>query len=353
MNSFEQTTQSIFDFINADEANQRLYESILPDISVPELTKTLSEYILEYLGSEIQKTIYTYVSVGLSLGFSLTNGVRVFCKISLETNSKTIAIKTRYHKFLFEQGINCPKVLAGPLIYKKCAVVFMEFHQNGDFVDTRVPKYKTEMIKELVKLNSQFGEYQKRHGITDDEIMIISDIASEKRWYRTHNNLFDFDKFQNETAWIDSKMADSMKIIKKLERYDRYLISHGDWSGKHFRFIGDRISIIYDWDSQQYMSLYRIIAKSALTHTYNDEIGNIIFADKDQIVEFIEEYQNFSGSRFDEKELGLISAYCTYVASYICKCLCTYFENREVDNENQILSDLRDVQKGAYIKIGV
>ena len=124
-----------------------------------------------------------------------------------------------------------------------------------------------------------------------------------------------------------------------------------DWTGKHFRFKNGQITVIYDWDSLGYMSLFRCIASAALTFPYNDEIGLVKFSSHDDLLAFLQDYQMAGGFRFEKRVVQLISAYCTYHASYICKCLCTLSDDRksiEYMEGFNISQDLRKAEDGLY-----
>jgi hypothetical protein len=262
------------------------------------------------------------MSIGISHGSK-----RWLIKITKSENHDSFMAKIQYQNYLSSCGIPAPGIKCYPKQFYNALFMIMDYVDSGIFVDTSKPRYLNPIVDSFLKINNA---YIKRN-INIDPILIKESI-DEENWNAPHNALFDFSRFPEETRWIDQKMNDSLELIKKRKSIDRNIISHHDWSGKHFRFSKSKITIIYDWDSLRYASIYSALAKAALTYVYNDEIGRPFFSTPDQIHSFLVKYQELSNSKFAEKEIELIAAHTTYTGSKIAKCMCTniYIDEKDL-----------------------
>ena len=131
------------------------------------------------------------------------------------------------------------------------------------------------------------------------------------------------------------------------------ILSHLDWSGKHFKFDeNNEITIIYDWDSLFYTDLYGSIARAALTYVYNDEIGKPGFSTIEEIERFIHLYEEYQGRNFTSDEYVQIAGHLTYISSKICKIRATFIGNSADDvkrlESDHLFLDLKNAEKGFY-----
>jgi hypothetical protein len=315
-------------FIESDKFYLDSYSSIVQKYSYDEFIDVISNICIKYLDSKIGKIFFQYMSVGYSLGIILENGIKIHFKILNKKweDIETLKFKIDYQNYLQNNDVKTLKYLSPPVLQDNQFFIISEFNQNGEFVDTQRPEYRKVIARELLKINNCFKQYPIKD---NKKYSLIEDNISEDGWADTHNVNFNFSRHKNETSWINEKMHDSLKTIKEYSEFENKVISHNDFTGKHFRFKDGAITIIYDWDSLNYMSLYRNVASAALTFPYNDEIGNIKFSGYNDLFAFFDDYQEAGNFRFNKNELTLLSAYCTYLASYTCKCMCTGSEDKE------------------------
>ena len=65
-------------------------------------------------------------------------------------------------------------------------------------------------------------------------------------WGVPHSKLFDFEATAAGAEWIDEIASQAQAI--KLRGEGDLVLGHIDWGVKHFRYVGERVSVIYDWD---------------------------------------------------------------------------------------------------------
>ena len=53
------------------------------------------------------------------------------------------------------------------------------------------------------------------------------------------------------------------------------VLGHVDWSGKHFRFVDDRITVVYDWDSVRVATEAVIVGNAAVSFTANWDLPDV------------------------------------------------------------------------------
>jgi hypothetical protein len=327
MNSKDKHINTIKKFVESDKFYSVSFSSIVQNYSFDELIVVISRICRKYLSSDIEEIFFQYLSVGYSLGILLENGNKIHFKVLNKKweDIETLKFKIDYQNYLQNSGVKTLIYLSPPIFQDNQYFIISEFNQEGEFVDTQRPEYRKLIAYELEKINNCFN-----HNPFKDikKYNLIKDDISEKGWADTHNINFDFSRHKKETSWIDDRMHDSLKTIREYSDFEKKVISHNDFTGKHFKFKDGKIAIIYDWDSLNYMSLYRNIASAAMTYPYNDEIGNIKFSGYNDLFVFFNDYQEAGNFRFTKNELTLLSAYCTYLASYTCKCLCTISEDK-------------------------
>ena len=99
------------------------------------------------------------------------------------------------------------------------------------------------------------------------------------------------------------------------------VLGHLDWSGKHFRFAEDRITVVYDWDSVRVATEAVIVGNAAFSFTANWDLPGVDPApDPGEVGAFIDDYDAARGSRLTRRERAQIVACGAYLMAYIARC---------------------------------
>lgn len=337
---------SIEEYFQKNQGNKTIYDSLFPETSYRDFAYLLNEFVSSYTNNEIESLFFFYISVGFSLGAA--SGDRKYLVKAIKDEEDRYQEIIAYLDELRMHGIRCPEIFKSKK-FGNILFILMEFNDHGKFQDLRDDTYLRQVVKEFHKLHAAYKQILDKKEIAVEKLW-SGDLKTE--WYNPHNSLFDFSRFQEETRWIDEKMHDCLNVIKEKNR-ENCLLSHLDWSGKHFKFDeNNEITIIYDWDSLYYTNLYGSIARAALTYVYNDEIGKPGFSTIKEIVRFIHLYEEYQGRNFTSDGYVQIAGHLTYISSKICKIRATFIGNSADDvkrlESDQLFLDLKKAENGLY-----
>jgi hypothetical protein len=158
---------------------------------------------------------------------------------------------------------------------------------------------------------------------------------------RAHAPLFDFAATGAGAEWIDALAAEA----KPLAQTPGPLIAgHADWSGKHFRFAGARITAIYDWDSLAVRSEAAIVGNAAMTFTTNFDLPDVRRAPTPaEMGAFIDDYDAARSSSLTVMERRQVTACAMLLGAYTARCEhCGVDGYRASDDPNSFTSSLRE-----------
>jgi hypothetical protein len=83
---------------------------------------------------------------------------------------------------------------------------------------------------------------------------------------RDAHDPFDFAATRAGTEWVDEFAARARSGLRAPA--GDVVVGRGDWSVKHFRSVGDRVSAVYDWDSLVATDEPRIIGQAGASFEY-------------------------------------------------------------------------------------
>jgi hypothetical protein len=138
-------------------------------------------------------------------------------------------------------------------------------------------------------------------------------------WPRPHNALFDFEATTEGAAWIDAFARRARSVRPRTA--GRMVVGHVDWSVKHFRFAGEEVRVVYDWDSLRLARepIFVGSAAATFTATWYLDVGSKA-PDPDELVLFVEEYEEARGSAFSKAERLSAFASAVYATAYCARC---------------------------------
>jgi len=78
--------------------------------------------------------------------------------------------------------------------------------------------------------------------------------------------------------------------------------------------------MVYDWDSILLLDEYHILATAAKTFPVTWDIPVNIVASQEEAYEFVVEYEQARGKKFNKNEWKKISACVTYLFCFVARC---------------------------------
>jgi hypothetical protein len=99
------------------------------------------------------------------------------------------------------------------------------------------------------------------------------------------------------------------------------VVGHHDWSGKHFRFAQDAVTVVYDWDSVRLGREAVIVGNAAMTFTANFDLPGLKLAPTPaEVRAFVEEYSAARSTPLTRAEREHVAACATFIAAYTARC---------------------------------
>jgi hypothetical protein len=137
-------------------------------------------------------------------------------------------------------------------------------------------------------------------------------------WPTPHSPLFDFEATSAGAEWIDAIAHEAQAI--KLHGAGQLVPGHTDWGVKHFRYISERVRIIYDWDSLTLEKEPIIVGAASTYFTYTEFFGSARQPTNEETFAFIAEYEAARGKPFTADEIRTLKAAQIYHLAYGARC---------------------------------
>jgi hypothetical protein len=264
--------------------------------------------IVAFLDEAPAETLFVEASVGVVAGFRLRDSRGIVVKVHQPTVS--LAFLRSVHVVqaaLADAGFPAPRPLGEPRPLARGHATVEELLDRGDRRDGHDASVRRAMARALAALIELAPDVDDIGG----GILERTDAV----WPQPHSPIFDFEATRHGTEWIDeyAERARSRPVGK-------LVIGHGDWSVKHFRFAGDEITAIYDWDSLIRADEPRIVGQAAATHPATWYIRTSVLATPDEARAFVAEYEEARGRSFTRDERARLAAAATYNVAYGARC---------------------------------
>jgi hypothetical protein len=246
-------------------------------------------------------------SVGALFGLKLRDGSRVALKIHLERDTGALEAVQRVQAHLVEQRFPCPQPLG-----VRGAATLEQWADKGVYRDAHDPAVRRVLARYLARLFSLTRRLQPLEGLGP-----FFPSPDGPLWPVPHNVLFDFEATASGAAWID-EIAREAKPLRDAGAGE-FVIGHGDWTVKHFRFAGLRPTIVYDWDSlnTDYETVF--VGNSAASFTYTD-LPVEVWPTRREAQAFLADYEQERGRPFTAEELRAAGAAAVYSRAYSTRC---------------------------------
>jgi hypothetical protein len=284
-----------------------------------EIETSVARFCVEKLGARPEETLFRAASVGAVFGLCLEDGRRVVLKAHQprESSARLEAVR-RLQLRLHAEGFPCPRPLIGPTPLGNGLAIAEELVDKGEVRDTHEPRCRRAMAEALawhLELARRCADADDRAGLRGGWNL----YAPDRLWpTEAHSPMFDFEATPRDVEWIDAIAARA----KQLASQDGPPIpGHHDWSGKHFRFADDRVTVVYDWDSLALGREAVIVGNAAMTFTANFEMPGLRLApEPDEVAAFIHEYSSARPRPLTRAERARIRACATFLLAYTARC---------------------------------
>jgi hypothetical protein len=284
-----------------------------------QIARRVDAFCRTHLGAPIAGSLFYCSSVGAVLGLELADGRRVVVKVHQPDVPVTfLAAMHVVTARLASKGFPCPSPILGPTSLGKGHATVEQYAAMGEYRNPHERAVRRQMAAHLAWLLRVTAEMMDTPGIDH----FNRSVSPDALWPKPHSALFDFEATAAGAGWIDGIARRAKRQLASAS--GRPALGHADWSAKHFRFEGDEVRAIYDWDSLR-LDLEPVHvgrAAHAFTAVYDTPWdGKVPHAPSwEEVVAFVADYEAARGTPFTPAERRTVGASCAYSLAYSSRC---------------------------------
>lgn len=280
----------------------------------------IDAFCVSRLGAGVADVLFRATSVGVVHGARLADGRRVVVKaFHPRESTQTLEAVRDVQAHLHREGFPCPAPLTGPYPLVNGLATAEALVDDGAFRDTHEPACRRLMAESLawhleltrgcgqpVALGGGWGAY-----------------APGRLWPREADTpTVDLQATAAGAEWIDAIAAEAKARARALPPPSGGLVvGHHDWSGKHFRFGEDGVTVVYDWDSVRLGREAVVVGNAAMTFTANFDIPGLDPAPTpEEVRAFVDEYSAARSAPLTAADREHVAACATFIAAYTARC---------------------------------
>jgi hypothetical protein len=301
------------------------------------IASLIDAFCKDELGAHVADFLFYASSIGAVCGVSLVDGRRIVVKVHQFSRSLDfLKAVVRVQRYLISNGYPCTKPLLDPRPLALSIATTEEFVDEGEYreaYDPTICRPMAEMLALLIQL-TRIPEAIPGVQPTSLDLRLPVGVI----WPTPHSKLFDFEATAIGAEWIDEIARQAQEI--KLYGEGQLVIGHSDWGVKHFRFIGKKIHVIYDWDSLVFEKEPIIVGHAAWYYTYTEYFGGSRLPTDEESRAFIKEYETARGTPFTYQEHQTLQAAKVYGLAYSARCEHALHPNEKIYPEGSSRSFL-------------
>lgn len=282
-----------------------------------QIARLLDAFCREELGAAIADVLFYESSIGAVCGMRLQDGRRVVVKVHQPSHTLEFLLAVvRVQRYLLAHGYPCTRPLLDPRPFAQGLATTEVFVDEGEYRQADDPAVRRSMAHMLARLIQP--------GRTPEAIPGVQPSLFDRRlpagvtWPVPHSKLFDFEATAAGAEWIDEIARQAQEI--KLRGAGELVLGHTDWSVKHFRFVGENVRVIYDWDSLILEKEPVIIGHASAYFTYTEFFGELRLPTDEEARAFVSEYEAARGRPFTYEEHQTLNAAKIYSLAYSARC---------------------------------
>lgn len=280
----------------------------------------VSRLCAERLGSAAAEILFRATNVGAVFGVLCDDGRRIVVKAHhpRETPSRLAAVQS-VQRALWRSGFPCPEPLVGPVPFGDGLATIETLLDAGEPADALHPAWRRTIAEALawhLELAAAAGDPEALAGgwsLHDSPTLWPAEA---------HAPQFDLAATATGAEWIDalgSKAREQSAI--STDDGAKPLPGHSDWSARHFRFSGRRLSAVYDWDSLALAREAVIVGNASITFpTTFDRPGTRRVPTPEEARAFVDDYSRARPVPLSRRERVQIAAAGTLLAAYLARC---------------------------------
>ncbi len=270
----------------------------------------------EALGTGARELLFRSTAVGDVFAVRLHDGRSVIVKIHQpregpETLAAVLDVQGHHHR----AGFPCPEPLGGPIPVGDRWATVETLVVEGDPADTHEPRRRRLVARALAR----HLDVARACGLPPALRRGWDAYATDRLWpLEAHDPRIDLAGTAGGAEWIDAFAA---SVKPTATRGAPPVLGHLDWSGKHFRFAQDRLTVVYDWDSVRVATEAVIVGNAAFSFTANWDLPGVDPApEPDEVLAFIDDYDDARGTRLTRSQREQTVACGAYLAAYVARC---------------------------------
>jgi hypothetical protein len=303
----------------ADDGDRLLARSLLGTDSPEKLETLMVAFAEDELGSPIDQIEFCELSVAAVFGLQLRDQRRVVVKIFRPgTDPAFVDSLIAVQRSLDGRGFPCPTVLGPRRSFGASDAIVMPLLDQGEYVNAAEPTVRAEWAALLHRQIESCRPFANLPGFLSWRPRL------GQLWHEPHNVLFDFEHTQRGAEWIDAIATDALAVLER--QREPLLLGHADWSAKHFRYSprrpeGQRITVVYDWDSLRYGTEIEIVAGAAMSFTVTWYVpGCDALPTVEDSLAFVADYEAARLAPFSTGERRALMAAARYATAYTARC---------------------------------
>ena len=281
------------------------------------IASLMDVFCKDELGANVADFLFYESSVGAVCGVSFVDGRRVVVKVHQDSRSLDfLQAVVRIQCYLFSHGYPCTKPLLDPRPLAHGIATTEELVDEGEYLQAFDPWVRRSMALMLARLIQLTRKPEAIPGVQTASLDFR--LPAGVIWPTPHSKLFDFEATSTGAEWIDEIARQAQEI--KLQGAGQLVLGHTDWGIKHFRYVGKKIRVIYDWDSLVFEKEPIIVGHASWYFTYTEFFGGSRLPTGEETRAFIAEYEVARGKPCTYQEHQTLQAAKVYGLAYSARC---------------------------------
>jgi len=297
----------------------------------------LDAFCRQELGAAVANFLFYESSIGAVCGMRLQDGRRVVVKVHQPSHTLDfLQAVVRVQRYLLAHGYPCTKPLLDPRPLANGLATTEELVDEGVYRQASDPAIRRSMAEMLAWLIQLTGMPEAIPGV--QPAIFDRRLPAGVIWPTPHSKLFDFEATAAGAEWIDDIARQAQQI--KLHGVGKLVLGHTDWGVKQFRFLGEKVRVIYDWDSLAFEKEPIIVGHASGYFTYTEFFGEARQPTDEESRAFVAEYETARSRPFTDEEHQTLQAAKIYGLAYGARCEHALHPDETTYPEGSYLSSL-------------
>ncbi len=306
-------TDALDEFVRAHPSGT-LSRWLLGSTEPSAIRDRLRRWSADHLDAAIDDVFLCTMSVGAVFGVALDDGRRVAIKVLRpDMEARRAAAARTVHGALHRAGFPSPEPLLPPISFGPNAIALVDrFVEGGSVGDGHEPAIRRAGAAGLVRLVALAATVAGTEALTVPAPLPPGDL-----WPTPHNPLFDFRATAGGAAWIDALAREARAVVGDA---GAPVVIHTDWTVRNLRFDGERLHVVFDWDSIGRDVEARVVGTAAATFPTGGLEAGTGPSTPAEAGAFVADYDTARGSPVAPRARESIGAAALYAMAYGARC---------------------------------